>query len=536
MKKTAVLLLFVIVSLVVFSQNYELTWQQCFGGSEQDIAYGIAEVPGGYFIVGSTKSNNGDISFNHGIIDGWLIKTDSTGNMLWEKTYGGSSGDGFRRIFPDNSGNYIMVGGSGSSDGDISNDPYPDSEDFWIVKIDIDGNIIWDKIVGGSNGGEHIWSASPTFDGGVVTVGWTYSNDGDVSVNYGGADTWAVKISSEGELEWDYTIGTDWIDKGQAILATSDGGYLISSNSSIHEDAIGNITCTPHSYGWFEGVLFKLDANLNVQWQQCYGGSDNDGIFGIHEIEDGYVFTGSTSSNDGDVSGWHGESDSWVVKIDYNGNIIWQNPLGGSRSESGSNILQTTDGGSVSIVSTYSNNGDVSGNHSISEYDADIWFVKLNSEGELLSQQCFGGAGSEIINFGVVKKSDNNFVIAGQTDYGPSYDVGCAPHGSLGIDTDFWVFEIEDTSTNVVNYVESEDMLKVYPNPAGEYLVFEIRSLEFEFGNDIQLFDVFGREVTRKTITSEKTVFDLRGIYSGFYFYRAEDEDKLYSGKIIVQK
>ncbi|MDD2965794.1 MAG: T9SS type A sorting domain-containing protein [Bacteroidales bacterium] len=431
----------------------EIIWQQCFGGSEQDIAYDIVEIPGGYFIVGATESSDGDISFNHnvGFRDGWLIKTDASGNILWEKTYGGSSGDGFRRIFPDNTGNFILVGGSGSSDGDISYDPYPDSEDFWFVKIDIDGNIIWDKIVGGSDGGEHIWNASPTLDGGVVAIGWTYSTDGDVSVSYGGADTWAVKISSEGELEWDFSIGTDWIDKGQAILATSDGGYLISSNSIIPADAIGNITCAQHSTGWMEGVLFKLDSNLNLVWQHCMGGSDSDGLFGIIEIEDGYVLSGGTASQDGDVIGWHEgynhlgypENDIWVVKIDFDGNIIWQKCLGGSISEYSSISFDTNDGSLVILGGTRSDNGDVSGNHSISEFDDDIWFVKISSEGELLYQKCFGGELKEDLNFGVVQKSDNNYVIAALTNYGPSYDVGCTPHGGIR-DDDWWLFEIKD--------------------------------------------------------------------------------------------
>jgi hypothetical protein len=197
MRNIIILIIAIFLHFNSLGQNMEITWQQCYGGSDQEIARDIIEIPGGYFIIGSTQSDDGDISFNYnaGFNDGWIIKTDTLGNIIWEKTYGGTSGDGFRRIFPDNLGNYILVGGSGSSDGDISNDPYLDSEDFWIVKIDIDGNIIWDKIVGGSDGGEHIWNASPTLDGGVVAVGWTYSTDGDVSVSYGGADTWAVKIS-----------------------------------------------------------------------------------------------------------------------------------------------------------------------------------------------------------------------------------------------------------------------------------------------------------------------------------------------------
>ncbi len=443
MKYIVYLLLVACCQLNVYGQNFDIIWQQCYGGSDQEIVYDIMKIPDGYFITGHTWSSDGDVSLNKGLLDGWLIKTDTVGNILWEKTYGGSSGDGFRRIFPDNYGNYILVGGSGSSDGDISYDPYPDSEDFWIVKIDIEGNIIWDKIVGGSNG-DIIFSASPTLDGGIVAVGWTYSNDGDVSVTYGGADTWAVKISSEGELEWDYSIGTDWIDKGQAILATSDGGYLIASNSIIPADAIGNIKCIPHSTGFVEGVVFKLDSILNIEWQRCYGGSNHDGIFGIIEVEDGFVFTGSTSSNDGDVTGWHGESDSWVFKTDFDGNIIWQNCLGGSKSEGANIVLKCSNDDLVIIGSTHSNDGDVSGNHSLFERDDDIWLVKLTSEGELLSQQCFGGAGNELNYFGAIKKSDNNFVIACYTDYGPSFDVACAPDMNNPLDYEWWVFEIKD--------------------------------------------------------------------------------------------
>jgi hypothetical protein len=537
MKHIFYLLFFAFYQIPIFSQNMEIAWQNCFGGTEQDIAFDIVEVPDGYLITGYTWSIDGDISFNNGLLDGWLIKTDTMGNIIWEKTYGGNSGDGFFRILPDNSGNYILVGGSGSSDGDISYDPYPDSEDFWIVKIDIDGNIIWDKIVGGSNGGEHIWSASPTLDGGVIAVGWTYSTDGDVSVSYGGADTWAVKISSEGELEWDYTIGTDWIDKGQAILATSDGGFLIASTSSIHEDAIGNITCTPHSYGFFECVLFKLDSNLYIEWQRCYGGTDNDGVLGLLEVADGYVFTGSVDSNDGDISGNHGDGDIWVVKIDFLGNIIWQKCLGGSRSEYANILYQTSNNEFIVAGSTRSNNGDVSGNHSLSEFDYDIWFAKLSSEGGLLYQQCFGGAGSEIVEFGVVQKGDNNYVIAAYTDYGPSYDVACTPHGGNG-DEDWWVFEIKDTTVGVQDFHAMESEITVYPNPASEWVAFNYTLPYDKTEGTIKIVDTKGTFVTSFGVTGlqGQKVWDTRKLNSGVYFYTLSVGEFTRSGKIVISK
>jgi hypothetical protein len=530
---------FLCISLLLLAQDYQLTWQNCFGGSEPDWAYDMTAVGNGYLIVGGSTSTDGNISGNIGMGDGWMVKVDSNGIMEWEKSIGGTNGDYIFRIIPTLNDNFYLLASSSSSDVDISYDPYPDSEDFWIVKIDIDGNIIWDKIVGGSYG-DIIWNGSPTLDGGIVAVGWTYSTDGDVSVSYGGADTWAVKISSDGELEWDYTIGTDWIDKGQAILATADGGYLIASTSSIHDDAIGNITCTPHSYGFFECVLFKLDSNLNVEWQRCYGGTDNDGVLGLLEVADGYVFTGSVDSNDGDISGNHGDGDIWVVKIDFLGNIIWQKCLGGSRSEYANILYQTSNNEFIVAGSTRSNNGDVTGNHSMSEFDYDIWFVKLSCEGELLYQQCIGGAGSEELYFGVVQKSDNNFVIAGQTDYGPSYDVGCAPHGVYP-DEDWWVFEIDlEDTTGIYEDIVMHDNLRVYPIPAKDYVTFEVQSPKFKVQGSqsaqIYITNIIGQEVATKQIISEKTVFDLRNWQQGVYFYSLEMEGKRYSGKVVIQK
>ncbi|NOX47097.1 MAG: hypothetical protein GXO89_08985, partial [Chlorobi bacterium] len=442
MREKIYILIAVLVHISGFGQNMEITWQQCFGGSMLDGAYDMVMVENGYLITGGTGSSDGDISYSYGNGDGWLVRIDSLGNILWEKTYGGTDSEAFNRIIATPDNNFYLLGTSFSSDGDISNDPYPGSPDYWIVKIDSSGNIIWDRIVGG-NMGESLFTGSATADGGVLATGFTDSNDGDVTQFYGGHDTWVVKLNSNGDIDWDYTIGTDWIDKGQAILQTSDGGYLIESSSMLGEG--GNISCVPHSY-MTEGVLTKLDADLNIVWQRCYGGSDSDAFGGIIEINSGYLLSGYTRSNDGDVSGWHGESDVWIIKIDYFGNIIWQNALGGSNYEEAS-VINITDDNNIAIVGmTQSNDGDVSGNHSMSEYDYDIWIVQLNNDGELLSQQCMGGAGDERLTFGVVKKSDHNFVIAGQTDFGPSYDVACTPHGGNGIDKDFWVFEIKDCS------------------------------------------------------------------------------------------
>jgi hypothetical protein len=542
MKNGTLILLLFIGCLSGIAQNYQMDWQQCFGGSEQDYATDIINVSGGYFIIGWTESSDGYISFNHGLNDGWLIRIDNTGNILWEKTYGGSNGDGFFRIVPDHLGNYIIIGGSGSSDGDISNDPYPGSEDFWIVKIDAEGNIIWDKIVGG-NASDKIWTGSSTNDGGIIAIGQSYSDDGDVSISYGMGDTWVVKINTEGELEWDFTIGTDFIDVGQAIMQTSDGGYLVGGSSMLGEG--GNITCEPHS-SMADAILTKLNADRNIEWQHCYGGSEHDGIVSLIEIEDGYIFGAYTSSNDGDVSGWHSgynhlgnpQPDMWIVKIDFSGNIIWQNALGGSNFETNYRIFEDSFNCIYSFGVTYSNDGDVSGNHSVSEYDSDIWVIELDSEGELISQQCFGGEGKEGIEHGIVFNDNYHFIVAGNTDYGPSYDVHCTPHGGNWSDLDFWIFEVKDTTVSVPEQPPQVSALITYPNPANNYVCFERKGKTNSHRIEINIFSASGIPVKELTLNPGETlkVWDTRSIPAGVYFYLSIRQDGAVEyGKVVVE-
>ncbi len=441
-KKIFFSIYFLLLCNIIFSQNMEIVWQQCIGGSNDDNVHDIINFEGGYLLAGATDSNDGDVSFSHGGWDAWLVKLDSIGNIIWEKTYGGTEGDGWGYIFPTPDGNYYLVGASGSSDGDIGYDPYPGSNDVWIGKIDSLGNLLWEKIIGG-NMIDLIHSGTLTNDGGIVIFGYTGSQDGDVSVNYGMYDMWMVKLNSDGDIEWDKSFGTDSFDWGIDIIQTNDGGFLIGGIST--NGSGGNLSC--ESVYNSEAKLVKIDSIGNIEWQQCYGGSEHDVLQAILELEDGYIFSASGWSADGDLtgSGWHGESDIWIVKVDVFGNIIWQKCYGGSRNERTLNMFKTEDDGFVFIGSTQSQNGDITNNHSISEYDNDIWFLKIDSEGELLEEKCFGGIGNEFIYSSVVKKCDNNYIIAALTEYGPSFDVACAPHGG-NYDEDFWVFEIKDCS------------------------------------------------------------------------------------------
>jgi len=444
-----------------------ITWQNCFGGSDWDKPYDMVTCGNGYMILGYTGSNDGDIGFNHGENDVWLINIDSWGNLIWEKTYGGSQGDGGRRILTDSNGFYYLLNDAWSSDYDITYDPYPQSGDYWVVKIDSAGNIIWDKILGGT-WLDRVQTGLITYDEGILVQGHTGSPDGDVTNYYGQYDIWQVKLDNSGNLEWDFSIGSQGFDYGQAIIQTSDSGLLVGGYTRI-EGGGGNIDCIPHS--WYgEGVLLKLDSNANIEWQQCYGGSGDEQINALLEVEDGYMLLAGAESNDGDLTGtgYHGELDIWVMKIDYYGNIVWSKCYGGTKMDLGYEIFSNTDGGFVVFGVTTSNNGDVNGNHSPGWND--IWVFKINSTGELVWQQCIGGASDERLFHGVLQQSDNKYIIAAETNTTPpSYDVLCSlNHGGY----DYWIFGLTDTTVSInenVN-IKRNDLLTIYPNPAKDII------------------------------------------------------------------
>lgn len=147
MRKPFFILVIILLTLNGYTQPLVLEWQNCFGGSKDDKAYDITRIGDGYLITGFTMiKHNSDIYHN----DVLLIKVNGDGSLVWEKNIGGSLGDGAYRIFTTDKDNYVMVGATGSSDGDISYDPYPGTLDYWIVEINPDGDIIRENLYGGN--------------------------------------------------------------------------------------------------------------------------------------------------------------------------------------------------------------------------------------------------------------------------------------------------------------------------------------------------------------------------------------------------
>jgi len=367
--------------VVKLDNNGNIQWQKSLGGSGYDYPHAIQQtLDGGYIVAGRTQSfNDGDVTGYHGSVysDFWVVKLSTNGNIQWQKAIGGNSEDIAYSIRQTSDGGYIVAGQSSSTDGDaIGHLPY-NNTDLWIVKINSTGNIQWQKSFGGYNS-EVAFDAKQTSDGGYIVAGATDSNSGDVTQLYGEYDYWVLKLDSAGNLQWQKTFGGSGTDSAQSVIQTSDGGYMVagfsrSGNGLVH-DHYGNLY---NNDAW----LIKLDGNGNIIWKKSKGGTGNDVASFIKEIPSGgYVFAGYSSSDDGDAAGNPtGSANFWIVRIDTSGNVIWQKSMGGSLADFGQSMSQTSDGGFIIMGSSYSNDGDVSFHYGIPTYP-DIWVVKLGPE------------------------------------------------------------------------------------------------------------------------------------------------------------
>jgi hypothetical protein len=368
------------------NSNGNIEWKKSLGGSYHDGASSIKQTSdGGYIVAGYTGSNNGDIlTGNQGLKDVWILKLNSTGNIEWQKTYGGSANDGANSIIQTNDGGYIITGYTESNDGDVVGIHGNNSEDIWILKINSNGIIEWQKCLG-SNGIELSSSIEQTTDDGYIVAGVTSGiNGGDVSDNHGQWDAWIVKINSTGVIEWQKCLGGSWHDYSYNIKQTIDGGFIVAgTTTSTDGDAVGND-------GGSDCWVIKLNLLGNIEWQKSYGGIGNEYINSINQtLDGGYIISGKSDYENGDVVGinysMYGTSDIWIIKINSSGIIEWQKCIGGTDSEFSADFQETNDGGYIIVGNTLSNNIDVNGNHSLNFED--IWIVKLSAEVGLFEEQ-----------------------------------------------------------------------------------------------------------------------------------------------------
>jgi hypothetical protein len=452
-KQYAHILLFLIANYCL-AQAPVIQWQQSYGGSGNDYANDIKPTPdGGYIMVGSSTSSNGNATSNQGGADFWVVKLNAAGTMQWQKSLGGTANDIARSVSNTTDGGYIVAGGTGSNNGNVSGN-HGGLNDYWVVKLDALGNIQWQKTYGGSNS-EEAEVIQTTGDGGYIIAGASNSNNGDVSGNHGGYDSWIVKIDATGNLLWQKSLGGNYTDEAEAFITTTDGGFIMAALSNSNDgDVIGN-------QGSMDYWIVKLDANGNQQWQQSYGGSSGDEPTCIQNTADGgYIVGGITSSNNGNVTGNNGLYDYWVIKLNSNGNLQWQTTLGGSSLDLAYGIQPTPDGGYIVAGASGSNNGNVTGNHG--GYDG--WVAKLNANGILQWQKSIGSNASDGMA-ALLNANDNGYILVGYNS-AANGDVTTNLGGA-----DCWVVKLYRDALNNVTF--KNKTITICQNPTSDVLQWQ---------------------------------------------------------------
>ncbi len=297
--------------LLKFSATGNLEWQKRYGGTGLDVGNHIeAQKDGSFLIAASSTSNDGDIRNNHSTgtyTDGVLMKVDAAGNLLWSKCFGGTKNEELFDIEVIN-GTIFATGFTNSVDGDIP--PSQKNYDIWLLAIDGNGNKVMSKIYGGSQN-DVAYCMTKGADGSLTMAGYTTSNDGDVSGAKGGQDYWIINVSQKGKLNWQKVFGGTDADYAKTILTDKDSSYIIGGVTySDDRDASASLG---------EGDFFtlKLKPDGSLAWKKHWGGSGTDHLRSMvrHPVKDEYYLAGDSDSGNGDFSNAQGDADFAVIKL-----------------------------------------------------------------------------------------------------------------------------------------------------------------------------------------------------------------------------
>lgn len=333
------------------------------------------------------------------------------------KTFGGSEEDDALSVIETQDGNIAVLGYTQSNDGDVTGKTTTDS-DYWLLKLDQELNILWQKTFGGSSDdrGQKIIS---TTDGGFLLTGFSRSGDGDVSENFGFHDFWTLKLSASGDIIWEKSFGFSGNDRAYSAIQTTDGGYFLSgfldvSSSGGEGNDNGNAersrsSFVRHGVGEFWGI--KLDSNGQTQWRRFFGGTNNDRSYDVIEAHDGnIIMIGSSESDDFDITNPRGSYDIWAVKVDLQGNLVWQKNFGGSSIEIGYSITKTFDGNYVLAGDTRSSDADISD----FKGNTDYWLIKFDDNGQMIWENTYGGTDFESAR-DVIELSSGQLLVSGSS-------------------------------------------------------------------------------------------------------------------------
>jgi len=292
---------------------------------------------------------------------------------LW-RTYGGEFNDEAAGIVVSPDGGYVIAGATSSfGAGGV---------DFWLIKVDADGNIEWNKTFGGTEN-DVATGLACTADDGYVIVGETSS------IGEGEGDFWLVKVDSSGNLQWNRTFGNQTVDIPTCVIQTSDGGYALAGYGLENDSSK-------------DGLLIKTDSAGNVQWTRAYGGAGGESVYSVVQTSDGgYALAGVTTSYSDEA-----KADFWLVKTDPNGIMEWNKKYTNQNTDCAKSLVQTIDGGYT--LADFVRPAIIA--------PSDVWVIHVDSASNPVWNVTWKSVDYAMVN-GMIQTGDDGYLVSGATHY-----------------------------------------------------------------------------------------------------------------------
>lgn len=529
MNKQLLYCLFFCLSINCYSQK--ILWEQTLGGNNSEYLLDmIPTADNGFLLAGATQSyKGGDITTERSSnYDAWLWKMKASGKKEWDLRIGGS-GDNFLTSIAHTTkdGGFILGLTSSSNKDSYKTEELIGKSDAWVIKLDAARNVLWQKVYGGTEK-EQLVKVLPIAGGDyIVLINSNSSSGGNKTVPYyGGEDIWVIRINAEGIIKWQRSFGGEYDDIGSDIIATSDKGFLIGgySNSPIS----GNKTSDP--YGNNDYWVIKINAQGNTVWEKSYGAEGNDELKQIQEVaKDSYRLYGTSNSEVGTAknSGLQSEVDYWSLLIDDNGEAKQELAYGYGTKNFISNGVAKDDGmillGGTTLEKTKQGT------------KVNFLGTLVNKEGDVLWEKSVSGKGENVLSK-LIETRDGGYVFAGTSDSKPDKEKST----QRGMN-DFWLVKVKGKlSDKEENSEENSDennkeklKIEAIPNPVQTYTNIII-PIEYNSGI-LKLYDISGRILHQQNIKNQTEPLNLSGYPKGTYIISVKTDAMQGSVNIVKQ-
>ncbi|QMU28343.1 GEVED domain-containing protein [Adhaeribacter radiodurans] len=380
--------------------------------------------------------------FANGEVEDYTITIANTvvASSQWNKRFGGSGTDNFSKVIRTKDGGYLLGGHSPSPVTGDKSQGSRGGNDYWLVKTDAQGNKQWDKRYGGDDD-DNLNALIATSDGGYLLGGNSLSiQTGDKSQgSRGSKDYWVVKVNASGVKQWDKRFGGTLDDDLRALIQLPSGEYILAGHTLSGD----NGDKSEENWGASDFWVVKISSTGNKIWDKRFGGTGEDWLEAALLNSDGSLLLGgrSTSGSNGNkTQASRGGRDYWVIKINSSGTKQWDKRFGGSLNDDLQTIIRTSDG---NYLLGGTSNSFASGDHSqTNQGGTDYWLVKMNSSGNKLWDKRFGGTEVEELQ-SLIQTTDGGYLLAGRSNSEKSADKSQGTHGGF----DYWILKTNNNGT-----------------------------------------------------------------------------------------